>query len=607
MPVRTDSSLYARPRVWLAWAALSLGVGCGQLGGCLAPPTNTTAAPGPESVHPEPDAPAPRKVVVVAPPGPTPMLTDEARAARLHAQRIALGERAALLEDAAGQPFPSLERLHDASALGGLAGPDPAMQPLPPAPSVVGPGLGEPVVAAGNLDALPGSQSAVAAVNGNMLGNFILLDGSGATGLTRFHEALRQLKRGEDADGKVRVLMYGASHTAADVYPSYLRAYLQKRFGDGGLGFVPLVRPSKSFRPLGFTFEASRGWKIEHAQKSESREDGFFGLFGASAATSKKRDYGRVIPVAKAKDVAGHKTRYELYYLSQPGGGKFKVSVDGEVVATISTRAGKGKPASPAYHALTREGGPHTVEIKPVGDGEVRVFGMTVENADNGVVVDTLGIGGTRAANQLKWDEHVWADNLRRRAPDLVVLAYGSNESVDEDQPMSVYRENLREVLARLRRASPEVSCLLVGPGDFPTKLAEGTFGPRPRTVAIVATQREVAGEFGCAFWDMMQFMGGEQSMLTWAAAQPAMASSDHLHLTRRGYTRMGMAIADALMFDFDAAGVPGPMPVHPGTELATKEPVSPVPEDSKTEPAAPPAVPGASPAEPTVRPASLQ
>src|SRR5688572_3463135 len=201
MPVRTDlTPSRARPKLWLAGAALSLGVGCGPLGGCHAP-QGTPAAQGPESVSPEPTSEPPRKVVVVAPPGPTPMLTDEARAARLHAQRITLGERAALLEDAAGQPFPSLERLHDASALGGLAGPDPAMQPAPSvagpglASRPFGPGLGEPVVAAGNLDALPGSQSAVAAVNGNMLGNFILLGGSGATGLTRFHEALRQLRR----------------------------------------------------------------------------------------------------------------------------------------------------------------------------------------------------------------------------------------------------------------------------------------------------------------------------------------------------------------------------------------------------------------------------
>ena len=52
------------------------------------------------------------------------------------------------------------------------------------------------------------------------------------------------------------------------------------------------------------------------------------------------------------------------------------------------------------------------------------MFGMTVERDAPGVVVDTLGIGGTRAANILEWDEAVWGDNVRRRDPDLVTFAY---------------------------------------------------------------------------------------------------------------------------------------------------------------------------------------
>jgi len=548
---RPSSSLSAqvRPRLWLAGVGLWL-VGCGPLGGCYSPQGNLPVQ--------EPDGrseaavPGERTVVNLPPPGPSPVLNDEARAARLAAQRAALGSRAPLLEDAEGQPFPSMAP---------LAGADALVQPA---------GFGAPMVAGSNLDALPGSRgtdidgaAAAPAVNGNLLGNFILLDGKGAAGLDHFHEALRQLKEGKD--GKVRVAMYGASHTAADIFPGYLRAYLQSRFGDGGHGYVAVVKPSKYYRPMAMTVESSRGWKVEHAQTREGRDDGYYGLMGASAATSKKRSYGRVIPSELERKTAATKTHYDLYYLRQPGGGRFKLSVDGKVIATINTKA---KEVAPGYHALTREAGPHRVEVEPVGDGEVRLFGMTIENDLPGVVVDTLGIGGTRAANQLKWNEHVWSDNLRRRAPDLIVLAYGTNESVDDDQPIESYKKQLREVLARLQRAAPEASCLLVGPGDFPIKGADGGFAPRPRTDQIVAAQREISTEAGCAFWDAMQFMGGQGSMLTWTTAQPAMAQSDHLHLTRRGYARMGMALTDAIMFDYDAAGVP--MPTADDTQVAS-------------------------------------
>lgn len=498
--------------------------------------------------------------VQVPPPGPTPALTDAAREARLWAQRAILGERASLLEDSAGQPFPVIP----VSTGGELQ-------------TAMMPGAGP-----GNLDALPGSEGVgpggapAPAINGNALGQFILLDRGDEDPLAHFHEALRRLEQGLDEDGKVRVLVYGASHTAADIYPTYLRAYLQKRFGDGGLGFFPLAKPSRYSRPFGATIENSRGWKIEHAQRSESRGDGFYGLLGASASSSKKKDVTKVSfnPPLDRKAPPPAATRYDLYFLRQPGGGKFQVLLAGKKAFVVDTKA---KQAGPGYHSFERPGPPEAIEVRPLGDGEVRLFGVTVENDARGVVVDTLGIGGTRASNHLKWDEHVWADNYKRRAPDLVILAYGTNESVDEDQPIAVYRKNLREVLARLRRASPDTSCVLVGPGDFPTKRPDNTLGPRPRLVEIVNTQRELAREAGCAFWNALQFMGGEGSMAYWASAQPAMAMSDLLHLNRRGYTRMGMALTDALMFDFDG-GAPTPEPATGDMPLLARDGAEPRP-----------------------------
>ena len=522
---------------------LSLGLGCSP--GCSAPgPAQQAEVVAPSEPAPEPGAQVVQ--VHVPPPGPTPALTDAAREARLWAQRYILGERAALLEDTAGHPFPVI----GLAAAGGVQAPTTA---------ALSPG-------AGNLDALPGSAgtgadgTAVApAINGNALGQFILLERGADDPLAPFHDALRRLEQGLDEDGKVRVLVYGASHTAADIYPTYLRAYLQKRFGDGGLGFFPLVKPSKFSRPFAAEIDSSRGWKVEHAQKADAR-DGYFGLLGASAATSKKRDFTRISFNSDPKAEPPKHTRYELFFLRQPGGGKFKVTIEGQKPFTIDTKA---KAVTPGYHTFERPGGPAQIEVRPVGDGEVRLFGVTAESDAKGVVVDTLGIGGTRASNHLKWDEFVWADNFKRRAPDLVFLAYGTNESVDEDQPIGVYRSNLAQVLTRLRRAAPEAACVMIGPGDFPNKQADGTLRPRPRVLEIINTQRELAREHGCAFWNALQFMGGEGAMAYWTASQPAMAMSDHLHLNRRGYTRMGMAIADALMFDFDG-GAPVPAPSDP-------------------------------------------
>ncbi|MCH9686893.1 MAG: hypothetical protein K0V04_35995, partial [Deltaproteobacteria bacterium] len=273
-----------------------------------------------------------------------------------------------------------------------------------------------------------------------------------------------------------------------------------------------------------------------------------------SLAAKTKRAVGKVSP---RRDDVG--SEYEIYFLRQPKGGSFKVLADGKAIATVKTRSSE---YAAGYHRFTLPEGQHSVEVKLVGNGEVRMFGMTIEREQPGVVVDTLGIGGTRASNMLQWDQEIWADNVSHRDPDLVVMAYGTNEATDTDQPIATYEANLRAVLDRISTVAPRASCLIMGPGDFPRKREDGTWENRERIDLIIETQRRVAADMGCGFWDAKAFMGGELSMTLWASAQPAMAKSDHIHFTKRGYVRMGMALVDAMMVDYDGGDLgSGAMP----------------------------------------------
>jgi lysophospholipase L1-like esterase len=460
-----------------------------------------------------------------------PILNEEALLARVEAQRELLGA-GALFEDANGEPVPWISPLED----------------LPD---------NEPIVEDDILSSLPGSSGLGGAeiadtysgprVNGNALGLFEPIDEPGTGGALRnFHAALQRLKDGKDDDGKVRILAYGGSHTDADIYTHYLRTYLQERFGDGGHGFVHVAPPWKWYGHVDMEVEGFKYWKTEHAQRGSAREDGFYGLLGASLSTANRKAFGRV-----SHRNGSRGSHYELYFLRQPRGGSFTVLVDGKPSGVVKTRA---KAFEAGYHSIDLPEGEHTIEVRPKGNGEVRMFGMTVERDTSGVVVDTLGIGGTRAANMLAWDETVWGDNVRRRSPDLITLWYGTNEATDTNQPMSSYESRLREVVAKLQQAAPQASCLLVGPGDFPLRREDGQYLPRERVAQIVDAQARVARDMGCGFWDTQAFMGGALSMVTWAHANPPMARDDHIHFTRRGYVRIGMALVDAMMMNFDGS-----------------------------------------------------
>ncbi|MCA9600528.1 MAG: hypothetical protein KC417_00810, partial [Myxococcales bacterium] len=62
-----------------------------------------------------------------------------------------------------------------------------------------------------------------------------------------------------------------------------------------------------------------------------------------------------------------------------------------------------------------------------------------MEGEEPGVVVDALGVNGARAKNQLWWDDASFRAELAKRDPALVALAYGTNESGDDDVPIETY------------------------------------------------------------------------------------------------------------------------------------------------------------------------
>src|SRR5207237_2226347 len=118
-------------------------------------------------------------------------------------------------------------------------------------------------------------------------------------------------------------------------------------------------------------------------------------------------------------------SRVEIDYWTQPHGGSFDVFLDGLSAGHVTTR---GSPAGSGFAAFDVTEKPHDVEVRAVGDGPIRVFGAVLDRSHAGVVVDALGINGAQVTWDLRWNEEHFAEQLRHRAPALVILAYGPNE-----------------------------------------------------------------------------------------------------------------------------------------------------------------------------------
>lgn len=368
-----------------------------------------------------------------------------------------------------------------------------------------------------------------------------LYDPSGRA-MGKLHEALSRAARGE---GQARLLFYGASHVASDMFTGHIRQELQTRFGDAGPGFAMPVKPWRWYRRQGLEIKSDwRKWDALRIRVT-SRDTDQFGLAGVAVEADHAGGFG-VIETKGMRGVSEAASLFDLYYMQRPGGGDLDILVDGAPAKRVSTNADM---VGPGYARVEVGDGAHRFEVRLKGNGPVRLFGAVLERDQPGVVVDTLGINGARARYQLLWDEHVQKEHVARREPDLVALAYGTNESGDDDVPIANYEESLREVLTRMKAVAGEASCLLIGPSDRPIRdRRTGELSDRERQYQLNDVQRRVSAEFGCAYFDVIAFMGGPESMTRWVHNDPPYGAADHVHFTWQGYSRLGEVLLDAMM-----------------------------------------------------------
>ncbi len=408
--------------------------------------------------------------------------------------------------------------------------------------------------------------------------------------LRRFFEALGQLDDGIATDD-VRIEQFGDSHTAADMLTGTARRALQARFGDGGRGFVAIGRPWRTYWQDGIHAPgATRDWqslsllgKVDHGHWVFG--DGCYGLAGVCLVTN-HRD------ARLWTEFASPTSKIEVDYWEQPTGGSFDLVVDDKSVATIKTRG--AQPVS-AFKSVDVPEGPHKIEVRTHGDGDVRVFGVTLDRSQLGVVYDALGINGARTAHISKSNEAHLDEQLRHRAPSLVVLAYGTNESADE-RPLQDVEHEIVAALGRIERAVPTASCLLLGPPDraittpSDNPYAEGkdagsVWSTAPRILQIVEIERKIAGAAGCAFWDQLAAMGGPGTIEAWAEQEPPRAQRDRVHLTRDGYAFVGNTFARDLLSAYGAWRLQNGLTPKAPPPTNVQPPPAPPPEDKETAP----------------------
>lgn len=383
------------------------------------------------------------------------------------------------------------------------------------------------------LKALEGpSTDELRANRAEMLTSRILVDPQGT--LDHFYGALLK-------GGLIRVVHYGDSPTTADLITADVRGMLQQQFGDAGAGFMLIAPPWAWYAHRGIAMNAAN-WTIAVAGRPEFR-DGLFGLGGG-------RFQGSVGAVATWSLKIGQAQSVEVSYQARPGGGSFAFEADGQQVGSADTDAPETQPA---YVTFTLP--PHASQMRlRVTSGDVHLFGVEFRRDRPGVLYSSLGINGagitliSRSFNKA----HLTAQ-LRHYDPDLVVLAYGTNESGFPDFVDKTWANEMELAVTRIRAALPEASILLMSPMDRGELKSDGSIGTIATLPRLVKKEREVAEETGVAFFNTFEAMGGSGTMAKWYSSQPRLVGADYIHPLPAGAKIVGELLYNSLRDGFSA------------------------------------------------------
>jgi len=341
-----------------------------------------------------------------------------------------------------------------------------------------------------------------------------------------------------------RIAHFGDSIIVSDFVSGELRRELQHRFGDAGHGFVLIANAWPSYLHWDVERYATAGWQVSRIVGPYA-EDGFYGLGGVSFRAEKNvlARFG----TATSGDFGRNVSRFVVDYAEAPHGGRFALSIDGKDAGSVDT---DGPELRARYRELRVPDGAHTLELATVS-GASRLFGVVLERDGPGVVLDALGVQGARIRFLDKEDDAHWAEQLRSRGPDLLVYQFGANESIDGFlYSMTDFHRTMREVVEQGKAALPGSSCLVVGAMDRAAKQGDEIVSVRV-IPSLVAEQRAVAVECGCAYFDTYRAMGGKGSMPVWV--KRGLGQADLTHPSGAGAERLAHWIYGALMRGYAA------------------------------------------------------
>lgn len=382
--------------------------------------------------------------------------------------------------------------------------------------------------------------------------------------LDRFFEILANIK---NENKIVRIMHYGDSQIETDRITDYFRYKLQSQFGGSGAGFIPAVKAYDFKSPMIQTI--SGDWK-RHT------------IYGRRDTTIKHRRYGMLANFARFSPVITdtaetfieneaimpHKIlnyatitinqspysfkptknykRCQMYYGYNKAEVKVKVFSDDVLISEDIL------PAIEDYtnKAWTFETAPQSLRFEFEAEDSPEIYGFSLEGY-SGINVDNIGMRGSAGLFFRRMDLNMLSRMYQQLNTKLLILQFGGNIVPGLRENYGWYRKSFSAQLRTIKKIAPDITIMVIGLADMSMK-EKDVYVTYPNIPLIRDALKQASFENDCAYWDMFEAMGGENSMPSWVFYDPPLGEKDFIHFTPQGARYIAKMFYNAFMYEYN-------------------------------------------------------
>jgi hypothetical protein len=177
------------------------------------------------------------------------------------------------------------------------------------------------------------------------------------------------------------------------------------------------------------------------------------------------------------------------------------------------------------------------------------IFGISLDGKF-GIAVDNIPLRGSSGLEFARMDMSFLHNFYNLLNVKLLILQFGVNIVPNITGSYDYYHRSFLLQLKLLKAYNPGISIIVMGVSDV-SRIGKEGFESFPNIEKIRDAQRAAAFESGCAFWDIFEAMGGQNSMPSWVFANPSLAQKDFIHFNPLGAKLIGEMFYRSLMKEF--------------------------------------------------------